>query len=423
MATENDPKKINSEFVSDTLLQYFNKIKIKNVEIYPQNVVKIEIREWIFDCIPRLEIYLLDDGRLIDKYPIEENDEIEIELSLNKEEESPINSTFLLNDYEFDKSNANDVTGYILHITGFLKCEELLFIERNRSFKEQTTSDVVTSIASEVGLNSDVRIQTNDKQTWLQINTTNNDFLHHISNKGFYREDDALFCYTDRYSNMVYTSLKEETSKVIDFNAYQDSYRSNEFTDITDDKNNNTKTGNKTTDDENTLYYSTFRVMNMSSTANKKGGYGQQLSYYDLENEVILESKSNNYELTTKSFKDSAYSETVVKKYVVGIDTNVHNNYKKSELQNRYIKNSFFNNYFMLTIRPNNKVELFDKVFVNVPTSDGYSLDGVNSGEYLICGIINSASKEGLYQMTLIMSRNGINATESIQEEFETKLA
>ncbi len=60
-------------------------------------------------------------------------------------------------------------------------------------------------------------------------------------------------------------------------------------------------------------------------------------------------------------------------------------------------------------------MNLGDKIMLELPESYGRSIgenrvDKVNSGEYIIAGILHSLNKNGIYNMVVTLVRNGINS-------------
>ena len=74
---------------------------------------------------------------------------------------------------------------------------------------------------------------------------------------------------------------------------------------------------------------------------------------------------------------------------------------------------------------PNTNIKLGDIVNVNIPStiSTYYdaltNIDSVNSGKYMVGGIMISVQKDGYYNMVLTLFRNGVNKSNDEGITFE----
>jgi len=413
MASNVKQKANDSSF--SNFVEFYGKVKIKDVEIFANNIKLLEIKSWIFDLVPRIDLVIMDDGLFSDKFPLEEDDIIEVQLALTKDQEEPVVAEFQLQTYQINNSSPGDLNASMITISGFLKNEQLFNPVRTRAFRDRTSSEVVEEIAEEIGLEPNIKVDSNDVMKWLQIDLTNAEMLRHVTEKSYHRDNDANFCYSEINNEMTYISLKDALDADVKFNASFKPKRvinkSGFFADTTEET------------DEIPIYYMDYNFLNISGLRNKSHGYGMTLNYYDLDEDVNIEMDSDSHPLTTNSWKTKDNIGLTSKHISRGVQSaNVHGNYMKGQLQQEYMKNQFFTSYLMITIKPVLGIRLFDKLFLNLPTQDNQSINNVHSGEYIITNITHTASSEGLYTMTLVLSRNGMNATESLEEEFDTKL-
>ena len=95
-------------------------------------------------------------------------------------------------------------------------------------------------------------------------------------------------------------------------------------------------------------------------------------------------------------------------------ERNSHKNYLIATIQNPYIKTIFFNSYLQIVVNVCD-VNLGDIIDIVIPDSTSQNLNGaksvdvVNSGKYLVGGIMQDIRKDGYYSMVLTLFRNGVN--------------
>lgn len=418
MAIENDIKKQDeSSFVN--LVDFYGKVSINGVEIATGNIKKLQIKEWIFDLVPSLELVIMDDGLFFDKFPLEEDAVISVELANDPVQEEPVSVNFLLQDYSVANTRASQINSSVISLTGIMETIQLFNPLKTKSYSDKSTSEIVESIANDIGLEPDIRVSTNDVMKWLQLDMTNAEMLRHVTDKSYKTDNDTNFCYSAIDKTMSYVSLNDVLSSEVKFRA---SFEPNKMYNV---KQTNKLNENEEEEesDEIPLYYNDYGFSSKAGTINKEYGYGMDLNYYDLSENVTLKINSDNHPLTTNSFKLKSNVENLSKGIQKGIKSdNVHDNYFQAELQNEYLKRQFFTSYLLLTVRPVPNIKLFDKVFVNLPQQDAEGINNVHSGEYIITNITHLASSDGTYSMTLVLSRNGMNAEESLEEDFNTKL-
>ena len=173
-----------------------------------------------------------------------------------------------------------------------------------------------------------------------------------------------------------------------------------------------------------TIKYFDYRYNNVGGMVNKMIGYNARVNYYNLEDDTTINVNEDYYPLSDNSNKDVENIGDIVSHMQRGIQSdNVHQNYMKAELQNKYFKNDFFQTYLMVNMRPNFDLQLFNKVFIGLPSGTGNLPNAVHSGYYLVTGITHQISKEGVYQMMVTLCRNGYNPNLSYQDEFQSKLS
>jgi len=372
-------------------------MKIDDIEIIPENIITITIREWVLDVVPRLYCILNDDGMLSEVFNINDNAKITLMLGKHPNDENPIRTEFLLQDFKFNLVGDNQNS--IVSFTGLLYSKELYFPIRTRCFKNKNSLNVLDSIASECGLKFEIPLgfKTNDNMNWLQINQPNFLFLKHIKNRA-YKENDGILIYTDIYKNLKATSIKYECEKAQEKTAIYD-------------QENYTKFDFDNIDDAKTIWYNYYDHINLNGTKNKINNYGIRYNYWDITNGNIEKNINNNESiLAQRTFKEDNY---LVDSTYNGIENNVHKFYSKAISQNKFYIDNFFSYVMTLNINSLSNVKLFDKINLIVPSMPTYgSIHAVNdimSGKYLTAGIIYGAGKSKVFRKQIVLSRDGNN--------------
>jgi len=380
--------------------QFFCRLYIKGQEIGAANILSVTIREWVLDILPKIEIELGDMGALLEVITLEDNDEITISIAKHSESEELLTMTFLLNDYYVSVKSDNRMLN--IKLTGYMKISDA-FSAKTKSYPKRSSVDVLNTIARDSGLNflNRYNINTNDTMNWYQIHKSNIEFIKHILKRS-YLFSDVLFMYGDHNNRFVYTSLNKEIdkkdSKVAKFDVSQ--YESK--TDITD----------------HTIYYNSYDLLNMAGYYNKISSYGTKVEYYDMKDgkDAVCNTSKKMTDLT---FIDKKYSGKAVDIMQGGSFNNLNlysTTYYESLGRNKYLINNFFSNSVVIQISSSDKVELFDKINLVLPSLITSEFNEVYSGMYLVGGIIHSIQGGGIYKKMVSLHRNGMNKSDAVDQ-------
>lgn len=375
---------------------FYCRLKIKGVEIASTNVISLTIREWVLGIVSKLELVLGDAGALLEVVTLEDNDEIDITISKYETTDNILQMKFYLSDYYVNVSGDNRF--YQINISGFQKVDKL-FIMNNRSFGQQTSLEVLTKLSTEMGskLNNKYNLSTSDKMNWYQLNTSNLEFIKHVLKRS-YVYNDVIFYYIDHTNQFIFTSLNKEIdkkeSKIAKFSV--------ESTEFKEDEN------------DKTIYFNSYDVNNLSGYFNKVNNYGTTVQYYDLTNY-----KSQEFNTFKKLTELTHIDKNYYQKNVFNLNWGMYNNlnlysekYYESLIRNNYLISNFFGYSLAIQIDANEKVELFDKINVALPSNISGDLNKVMSGNYLVGGIIHNISNNGIYKKMLSLHRNGMNKSQ-----------
>lgn len=394
--------------------QYILKMFINNIEVPMSNILNCNIREWIIGSVVTLEATIQDQGTFIELSPLFDECPVSIEFS-KPGDLIPQKIDFDMNVYETERSPADNGSLYIIHFIAFQKTTDFFFPIHIRSFNNMNSSDVLNSICTESDIPFNQEISSNDSQNWIQGNINNYLFTKHLIKRSYYKEEDLPIFYFDRTGAATYSTIKTKCSTKTKFVGINNEYA---FMDNGDSPF--TKLFLDTSTKVKPIYYSTsFNTKNIASILNKNTAYGIDYTYFDFSNFYDYRMFFKFSPLTNYVNQNSKN----LYKYSNGLTfnsqhKNVHSNYLLAVSQNQFIKDSFYNNYMQIYINPDPDLMIGDKInmiiFDNVSriSNGAPNIDKVNSGEYLVGGIMHEFKNEGLYNMVVTLFRNGINKPE-----------
>lgn len=405
--------------------QYFCTVLLKGVELPSQNIKSVVVRESVLELLPKLDLIFLDNGMFTEQFPLEDYDEIEVTFGKNSELEPPIsNLKFTLQDWEFENIDKEKVNVKVVRLTGLLKVDKLFSPIKNNSFGFVSSKEYIESIMDELGVDVEYTSETSDIMKWLQINMSDYDMINHITDYSFKEDNNVMFSYFTRNNKFNYCDLKYKIENKKVTSVFYDIVKSLEYRNDYDGEDTQ-----KADIDDGKIYFNDFKYNNIGGYINKKLGYGIEYSIYSLDgeetNNVI---DSDEHPLTIFSNKNKNKVGNITDKFVYGYSyesDNVHDNYYKSCLMNKYLKENFFNSPIAIYVNVNSNINLFDKINISIPqnVSDNGTF-GINeslSGEYLIGNIIHQVGQGERYKMILVCYRNGFNKN-SFMEDSEWSL-
>jgi len=428
MAKQFNGRDVNSlkQQEDDSFGQFFLTITIRGVDVKNSNILDIRIRENIFSIVPTLEMTFFDYGIFTDVFPLGDEDEILVNISTDKEQEG-IKTSFVMNDYSIIPRDVNNMNSYIISFTATLRTRNIFYPQYSRAFSRVNSSDVITSLFEEAGFNVVEPVISKDTMMWIQSRINNLSMIHNVLDYSYLGTDTTMFAYIDKHNNAYIKDLKTETRKPKSFDLLQS----------TDPSITYYKQIKSIDKKLTTLGYNFFRMGFHNGTNNKTGGYGVSGYRYnynaptkywdevDIKNLPLLDlTPLTDYSLKNKTNATGNIFESAIfpMKYK---GSNVHDNYEKAYLINKYIKKTFFSDVMVVNSYFNDEVKLFDKINVTIESlakqSESGEINKIYSGEYIVVGIINQVSKDGAYKSILYLSRGGINKSPFI-EDTEMKL-
>jgi hypothetical protein len=398
----------NQEGNQYQLDMYINEIKIPNI-----NIKSLSFREWVFDRLIYLELDLIDTGLLYDTSPLYETCPIKIELT---KDEKKIVMDFYVALYETSRLSIDSGSMFALKIIALLRPEFMTDIT-TKSYVNQTSVNVIENICAEHNVVFKKDIESYDIQTWYQINETDLSMLDHLINKSFVAEEDMPLLFLTKENELKYTSLKTICSKepkyllINNETSVLDNGIDPIISTVTKEKQDNTKV--------KVVYYSiNINEKNISFLNNIEYGYGTNFTHYDLKD---FKSYYMNFKYApmSKAMYRSKENKGLSNSLTFGVYSgNQHKNYLLAATQNKYISSIFFNNYKQVIVNASLDIQIGDKVNLILPSTKGRiigqsNVDDINSGEYIIGGILHNLNPNGMYNMVLTLFRNGMNPSEN----------
>ena len=200
-------------------VNFYCNLKIKGKQIITSNIVSLSIKEWIFDIVPRIELIINDDGMLTEVYPIQDGDQIMVELK-KRSDKTSINMAFSILSYTAGSMRGNKFMQIM--IVGAMTVKNFYSPVQYRSFHNLSSKSVFQQILSaEGGVPVSAPVSTTDTMTWLQT-ASNMEFCKHVLRRS-YVANDCMFLYADTTGTFNYTSLKTELEKEIEGIAHNNS--------------------------------------------------------------------------------------------------------------------------------------------------------------------------------------------------------
>ena len=391
---------------------YSCKLKINNIQVPIRNIQKIVFREWIFDPICSLEISILDTGVFIEMTPLFDESPIEFDI-IRHDGKNILTLNYVLNDFEYEKVNVDGGSLYAINMTAFPKSNQYLYPATTRNFLNMTSEEVVAEIANDNDMNYVKHTNSNDNQNWFQIALNDFDMIKHIIKKAYIKQEDLPLVYMDRHNNINYNSLQTMCVKEPKYKAYCDDILVNDVESII---NKDSVESYKKVANKDVMFFKTgYKFKSIASSMNKDMAYGVDMTYFDHKNFYRYVTNFNISPLSTYANINKNNKNLLTKSYTFNtIHRNSHKNYLIATIQNPYIKTIFFNSYLQIVVNVCD-VNLGDIIDIVIPDSTSQNLNGVksvdvvNSGKYLVGGIMQDIRKDGYYGMVLTLFRNGVN--------------
>lgn len=389
--------------------QYYCRAFINGIEIGAQQIQSLSMREFIFDTAVELDLEFVDNGLFVEEYPIVDGSVLKVILSKDKEE-YPIEIEFDILNNKAVKKNTPGNSMYFVSLVAVQRTD-YMFGEVTQSAYRGTSSEVIGEVVSKnKQLTYVEEVKSNDSQIWYQISIHDSSFIKNIAERSFYQEKDMPIIYCNKNNRFHYTTLKTRCSQKQKFVAINNDLLAMDAG--TQDKVISSLISEK--DRDKILFFkSDYTFVDNMPIENRTGGYRFDYTYFDATNfnDVVVDfdyhpmSNTINKKPTTGNYNSITFNMQ---------NSNVHDNYLLAFSQNLYMKKNIFSYYTTITISPNMKIDLMDKINVSFVKQHDIEtgtvgIDEIHSGEYLVGGIYHNIHVGGYYTMVLVLFRNGFN--------------
>lgn len=385
------------------------RVFIDEFELILSNIRSIQIRQWVFDLVPRINIVFRDDDLFFNLSTLKDSSIIRLQVAVSEEDANKKEYQFCLSDFDFYKVQ-NVAT---VEVSGYLKTKNLFSPITSRAFRQKTSLDCVKDIAGTLGLNfkSSDGLRPSDRMTWLQT-LSNFDFLKYLWSKSSI-PDDLPLIFADLDGNLNYRALNRELKSNL---ITELEYSTELFNIKTTEGLNQYKAKNNKPDRYGNFYG--LKVKNIQQYLNFLAANGQSIIGLDYASgdkfERILAQKSYPVVTNNSDFK-SAEGEIVNYEYVGINSESVFRDFLTVEAQNEYNLYSFFSQSLFTSINYLCQIELLDKVNLRVPSWINNDMTDINVpyyGTWIVGGIYTDfkvSEKAILPTKTLALFRPGFN--------------
>jgi len=418
---------------------------IEEDKVDPKNINRLVIREWVFDeqRIPRIDLVILDDGFFSDaRYPYQgKTITVNVKRDLSEATDSYLSSSFKILNTSWKKSQEDSIGSVsTLIISGLLEMTDPFLDIAKNIYEDQSTTEIIKSLAGELGVGFINNLKSNDKMNWIaRAYTPKLQYIDYLVKRSWIADDDCFLLYFDTKKNLNYSSLKTSIDNSVRKSTVYDTDMA-----IINTKKELVKKGiEKFKFDEQDImsivWYTNLEQKNIAGT-NFCENYGFGVTYW------WVDIDSGQYSFTDPSKNGTTLQKT--SKYFNSYDTfNFTNedpneiaqqaifgnyieyfNYKQienvfgkeyyySSIHRENIITSFASNAVVIEMNPTVEVNLLDVLYLDVPSNIPSAPDNKNAvigGEYVVCGIIHLIDK-GYYKKMLSLHRAGFNASTEIK--------
>lgn len=174
----------------------YNKLElyIDGVNFPLKSIQSLVIREYAFSLVPILELTLVDDYALSEINPLQEGQEIKVNLSINKETKDIIKNTYEIVSFTYAaKPVSQHASRANVVISAAFKANAIIGNLDDKSFPSMTSSEVVKQVATDLNLKFEIKKDTQDKMNWYRFDQTYSEFMDDLTNKSSAGDDDCPF--------------------------------------------------------------------------------------------------------------------------------------------------------------------------------------------------------------------------------------
>lgn len=390
---------------------YYNKLElyIDGVNFPLKAIQSLIIREYAFSLVPVLELTLVDDFALSEMNPLQEGQEIKVNLSVNKESDDIIKNTYEIVSFKYAaKPISQHASRANVMISAAFKANAIIGNLDDTSFPSMTSSEVVKQVATDLKLKFEIKKDTQDKMNWYRFDQTYSEFMNDLTNKSSSGDDDCPFVYIDRNGKLVYNTLRAALSNDVKKNFVQDA-----------------KGAKLAATSKEVNFFSDYTLIDSSGLSNKlMGGNGVAYSYYDGQ-DIVQDQISEITDTGLADYKNKTMTNVNKPSKHLAFGTqnsSLHSTYYETIARNYYLRNTVLSTSIIINAQPDEDIQLMDIINIKILSGVYRNQEAEPfSGKYIVTGIVHAVAPNARYSMHLVLSRDGHNKTLDYKR-FESKL-
>jgi predicted chitinase len=377
------------------------------------------------DGIPTLKVTFKDTYNMMkDKaFPLDDT-KISIFINTLSENLKPIHMDFKIVKFNID--------GKIYDITGVIDVNQL-YTKKFRSIPKKTSFNALKTIAEEVGLGFNSNIDnTDDEMTWINTGDKLHKFIQKIVDKSYKSDEAFLISYLDYFYGLNYIEIEKELNRDIKADLGIPNIGIAEILKIKDkDLVSRLFLTNDRSMETSNSYFSTYTILNMSTSIAIEEGYLTKVKFYDqLKKDFLIfdidsiTSKGDSTIILKGNPQDeNFYKENANLVYKGKLDVdNMHKNYIYSTIQNdRNIIDLQKIGMEIVMGHANYNLIKFQKVHIILSnqhsTPSASHINNRLSGEWLIVDIYYMFDGKGFSQRIKLVKRELDLSPEEQQKE------
>lgn len=389
--------------------QYYCRVYINGIELNSKQIQSLSMREFVFDTAVELDLEFVDNGIFVEVSPIVDGSVLKVILAKDRDE-YPIELEFDILNNKVIKKNTPGNSMYFVSLVALQKTD-FMFGSIDQTAYRGSSSEVIGEVVSKnKQLTYVEEVKSNDSQTWFQISINDSSFIKNIIERAYYQEKDIPIIYCNKNNTFHYTTLRTKCSQKSKFTAINNDLLA------TDSGSQDKVISSLISDydrDKMIFFKSDYTFVDNMPIENRTGGYGFDYTYFDAES-FHDQYMNFNYAPFTNTINKTPTKKTYSSVTYNMQNSNVHDNYLLAYNQNKYLKKNMFSYYTTITIAPNMKIDLMDKINVSFVKqfdieTGKVGIDEIHSGEYFVGGIYHNIHIGGFYTMVLVLFRNGFN--------------
>lgn len=429
---------------------------IKKAYPIPTNKIdKIQIKESFFSKLPTLKLVLSDVGTLFNTVGFQIGYTINVKITpiVRNKDVIPrpyVNSNFTIQsiNYVFDM----DKKYYVYELNCIYPAEKYLNdicvwpiteIDALNIEKQYTSEALLRLICTRGGLGfySNLTTEPSDSMAWLNCSLTYSEFAEKVTKHAWVGDNDMPILYVNKEGTAIYNTLNTMCNGATKYTYIQKTLYDMKYR----------PTGNNP--NRKPSGYRTFTDMTFNNIGyiQNQGAYGVKTYIYNPYNlksinpltikpavpKNIKNVTLNDACLRYKEFHDnkirvaqlSNKSPGQVKNFRYSFSKmhfkQTHENYDYAPQHNESIKRAFFQQFVSLTVDAVNQpdydfdplqmVYLGDKINVRVDTT--YNPGTIQSGDYIVTGLVHNFYTKSNYTINIIAANDGINGVGQLKKE------